>query len=155
MAGPSVRHIARRTAQSAWRKSRLSSSQNEIPFAVSPSDDLVGTRCHQERWISHQPACEYSDPAQHGAVALAILGENDRAREWLARVLSIDLENNFARYNAACTYSLLGEIDRSIDLLEVCLEQFGSDMKLWFINDSDLDPIRTNSRYQALLKLAQ
>lgn len=41
------------------------------------------------------------------------------------------------------------EIDRSIDLLEVCLQQFGIEMKLWFKNDSDLDPIRNHPRYQA------
>jgi adenylate cyclase len=105
-----------------------------------------------ERALKLNP--ENSDPAQHGAVALALLGENDRAREWLARVLAIDPDNNFARYNAACTYSLLGEIDRSIDLLEICLQQVGSgEMKLWIKNDSDLDPIRTHPRYKDLLKL--
>ena len=34
-----------------------------------------------------------------------------------------------ARYNAACTYSLLGEFDRAIDLLEICLQQVGPDFK--------------------------
>lgn len=98
---------------------------------------------------------ESSKPAQQGASALAILGERERAKEWLARALAIDPDDNLARYNAACTYSLLGEIDRSIDLLEVCLQQFGIDMKLWFKNDSDLDPIRNHPRYQNLLKLAE
>ncbi|TIX83240.1 MAG: tetratricopeptide repeat protein, partial [Mesorhizobium sp.] len=98
---------------------------------------------------------ESSKPAQQGACALAILGERERAKEWLARALAIDPDDNLARYNAACTYSLLGEIDRSIDLLEVCLQQFGIDMKLWFKNDSDLDPIRNHPRYQNLLKLAE
>jgi hypothetical protein len=46
------------------------------------------------------------------------------------------------------------EIDRSIDLLEICLQQFGSDMKLWRKNDSDLEPIRSYPRYQKLLELA-
>ena len=64
---------------------------------------------------------EESKPAQIGAIALASLGERDRAKEWLARALAIDPDDNIARYNAACTYSLLGEIDRAIDLLEICL----------------------------------
>ncbi len=97
---------------------------------------------------------ESSKPAQNGAVALAYLGERERAKEWLARALAIDPDDNLARYNAACTYSLLGEIDRAIDLLEVCLQQVGADMKLWFKNDFDLDPIRTHPRYQKLLELA-
>jgi adenylate cyclase len=98
---------------------------------------------------------ESSKPAQQGACALAFLGERDRAKQWLARALAIDPDDNIARYNAACTYSLLGEIDRSVDLLEVCLQQFGSDMKLWFQNDSDLEPVRSHPRYQKLLELAR
>jgi adenylate cyclase len=59
-----------------------------------------------------------SRPVQQGAVALAALGEYDRAKEWLARALEIDPEDNQARYNAACTYSQLGEADQAIALLE-------------------------------------
>ncbi len=80
-----------------------------------------------------------------------MLGEGDRANEWLARAMVIDPDDNLARYNAVCTYSLLGEIDRAIDLLEECMQQVGPDMKLWFKNDSDLDPIRGHPRYQRLL----
>jgi adenylate cyclase len=112
----------------------------------------LGVRRAEEALRLHPEA---SKPAQQGACALAYLGERERAKEWLARVLAIDPDDNIARYNAACTYSLLGEIDRSIDLLEICLPQFGSDMKLWFTKDSDLDPIRTNPRYHNLLQLAQ
>jgi len=95
-----------------------------------------------------------SGPLQWGAGALASLGDRDRAKEWLARALAIDPDDNNARYNAACTYSLLGESDRAIDLLESCVQQVASDMKLWLKNDSDLDPIRTHPRYQRLLQLA-
>ena len=97
---------------------------------------------------------EESRPAQLGAIALAGLGESFRAKEWLARALAIDPDDNIARYNAACTYALLGEIDRSIDLLEINLQQVGSDMKLWFKNDSDLDSMREHPRYRKLLELA-
>ena len=98
---------------------------------------------------------EDSKPAQQGAVALAFLGERDRAEEWLARALAIDPDDNLCRYNAVCTYSQLGEIDRAIELLEICMQQFGTDMKLWIKNDSDLDPIRNHPLYQKLLELAE
>ena len=58
-----------------------------------------------------------------------------------------------ARYNAACTYSLLGEIDRAIDLLEIYLRQVGPIKKY----GSRTIPISTPSRhprYQKLLELA-
>jgi adenylate cyclase len=96
---------------------------------------------------------EDSNPAQLGAIALAFLGERDQAKEWLARALAIDPDDNIVRYNAACTYSMLGETDRAIDLLEICLKQFEGDFKLWFKNDADLNPIRTHPRYQRLLEL--
>lgn len=97
---------------------------------------------------------EDSKPAQMGAAALATLGAREQALEWLSRALAIDPDDNSARYNAACIYSLLGEIDRAIDLLEIYLRQVGPDLKRWFKNDSDLDPIRGHPRYQTLLELA-
>ncbi|TIP78829.1 MAG: adenylate/guanylate cyclase domain-containing protein, partial [Mesorhizobium sp.] len=96
---------------------------------------------------------ESSDPAQMGAIALAALGERDRAKEWIARALAIDPDDNNTRYNAACAYSLLGEFDRAIALLETWIQQVGSDAKQWFKNDADLDPIREHPRYATLLKL--
>lgn len=111
----------------------------------------LGVRRAEEALRQHP---ENSKPAQLGAVALAFLGERNRAEQWLARALSIDPDDNLARYNAACTYSQLGEIDRAIELLEICLQQFGSDMKLWFKRDSDLDPVRDHPRYPKLLELA-
>jgi adenylate cyclase len=98
---------------------------------------------------------ESSKPAQMGACGWAILGERDRAKEWLARALAIDPDDNLARYNAACTYSLLGEFDRAFDQLEICLRQVGGSFKLWFKNDSDLDPIRNHPRYQKLIELTE
>jgi adenylate cyclase len=86
---------------------------------------------------------------------LATLGENEKAKERIARALAIDPDDNGTLYNAACVYSLIGEIDQSIDLLERYLQQVGPDLKLWFKNDSDLDPVRGHSRYQKLLELTR
>ena len=95
---------------------------------------------------------ENSDPAALGASALAALGERERAKEWLARALAIEDDPSSAWYNAACTYSLLGEVDRAIDLLEIWLPQVGPDQRLWFKNDRDLDPIRNHPRFQKLFE---
>ncbi|WP_429820632.1 TPR end-of-group domain-containing protein [Ensifer sp. B1-9] len=111
----------------------------------------LGARRAEEALKLHP---EDSKPAQMVAGALATLGERDQALEWLNRALSIDPDDNGARYNAACVYSLLGELDKAIDLLAVYLRQVGPDLKRWFKNDSDLDPIRGHPRYQELLELA-
>ena len=69
------------------------------------------------------------------------------------RALAIDADDNNALYNVACVYSLLGEADRAVDLLEPYLRKVGPQMGSWFKNDSDFDPIRNNSRYADLVKL--
>ncbi len=97
---------------------------------------------------------ENSRPAQLIAVGLAFLGEPERAKEWLSRALAIDPDDNLMRYNAACTYALLGEGDRAIDLLEVWIHHVARDAKLWFQNDPDFNAIRAHPRYRKLLALA-
>ena len=88
-----------------------------------------------------------------GASVLAAIGEHEKAKEWLTRALTINNDPSDSWYNVACTYSLLGDSDRAIDLLEIWLPKVGPDQKLWMANDTDLDPIRNHPRYQKLLKL--
>jgi adenylate cyclase len=102
-----------------------------------------------ERELNLHP--ENSGPAQLGALALAHLGERDRAKDWAARTLAIDPDDLLAQYNIACVYSQLGDLDLAIDLLEQVLPHRSPEHVLWFKNDSDLDPIRSHTRYQKLL----
>jgi adenylate cyclase len=94
---------------------------------------------------------ENASPAHRGALALAHLGEAERAKEWVARALAIDPDDVVAQYNAACVYSLLGESDRALDLLEIVVPQSSSYHVLWFNQDADLDAIRDHPRFRALL----
>ena len=103
-----------------------------------------------ERELNLHP--ENSSPAQLGALALAHLGERDRAKDWAARTLAIDPDDLLAQYNIACVYSQLGDLDPAIDLLEKVLSHSSSEQILWFKNDSDLDPIRSHPRYPKLIE---
>ena len=103
-----------------------------------------------ERELNLHP--ENSGPAQLGALALAHLGERDRAKDWAARTLAIDPDDLIALYNIACVYSQLGELDLAIDLLEKVLPYQLPKQFLWFKNDSDLEPIRSHPRFQELLE---
>ncbi|MBB4185993.1 adenylate cyclase [Sinorhizobium terangae] len=94
---------------------------------------------------------ENASPAHRGALALAHMGEAESAKEWVARALAIDPDDVVAQYNAACVYSLLGEGERALDLLETVVPQSSSYHLHWFKHDSDLDPIRDHPRFQALL----
>lgn len=103
-----------------------------------------------ERELTLHP--EDSRPAQLGSGALLALGEKDRSREWVARALAVDPDDLVAQYNAACTYSLLGDVDAALDLLEQCLPKLGHEKIQWAKYDSDFDPVRSHLRYQKLIE---
>jgi adenylate cyclase len=101
-----------------------------------------------ERELVEHP--EDSRPAQLGAGALIRLGELDRGREWLARSVAIDPDDINTQYNAACTYTQLGDIDAALDLLERCLPNMGPGALNWAKHDSDLEPLQEHTRFQQL-----
>ncbi|MDH3207772.1 MAG: tetratricopeptide repeat protein [Gemmatimonadota bacterium] len=85
-----------------------------------------------------------------GLGGLVHLGDKDRAIEWGERSLALDGDNADTLYNVACGFSLMGEVDRALDCLErACLS--GVKIAEWAANDSDLDPLRGNPRFQAVL----
>jgi adenylate cyclase len=107
-----------------------------------------------ERALNLHP--ESSGPACRGALALAHLGERDRAEDWAARALAIDPEDTVTQYNVACTYAILGEIEQAIDLLEKVMPKSSSlEQVLWFRNDSDLDALRSHPRYLELVAMIE
>jgi serine/threonine protein kinase/Flp pilus assembly protein TadD len=85
-----------------------------------------------------------------GAGSLCHLGEREKAVKWAEKATTIDPDNPSVLYNVACVYSQLGELERSIDCLEESITT-GMGQKEWIENDPDLDPLRDNARFQALL----
>jgi adenylate cyclase len=105
-----------------------------------------------ERELTLHP--ENPRPAYLGAAALVRLGETDRAKEWLSRALAIDPDDILTQYNAACIYSLLGDIEPAFDLLERLLPHAGRELYAgWIKHDSDLNALRSHPRYQKILEL--
>jgi TolB-like protein/Flp pilus assembly protein TadD len=84
-----------------------------------------------------------------GAGALAQLGQGDRALEWTRRAFSIDPEDSGVLYNVACSYALLGQIDDAMVCLEKAIQN-GFGHREWLENDSDLNALRADPRFQAL-----
>jgi adenylate cyclase len=97
---------------------------------------------------------DYSSPALGAALALAELGEYERAKEWAARALAIDPDDLHAQYNIACFYSQVGEFDQAIELLEKILPYLDASptRRAWLQHDPDFDPIRDDPRFQMLLE---
>jgi adenylate cyclase len=94
-------------------------------------------------------------PAYLGAAALCAIKEEERAREWISRALSIDPDDTLTQYNAACVYSLLGEIDAAFDLLEHLLPHANHETRAWIKHDSDFDPLRNHPRYEKILEIIE
>ena len=83
--------------------------------------------------------------------ALTQLGQRDRALEWIHRARAIDPDDQGVLYNVACSYALLGETEEAMQCLErAILRGFGH--KEWLEHDADLDVLRSDPRFQALLK---
>jgi adenylate cyclase len=88
--------------------------------------------------------------------ALAVLGESERAKEWAERALLLDPDNGNLRYNFACTLiSELHEVDAALDLLAPAVERMSIEVLNWVKSDPDLDSIRDNPRFKAMLASAE
>ena len=85
------------------------------------------------------------------AVSLCRLGQREEGLEWAERAVAIDPEDPGVCYNVACLYSLEGQLEKAIESLDRAIKAgFGS--KAWIEQDPDLDPLRSDPRFQALLK---
>lgn len=103
-----------------------------------------------ERIAALQP--ENPAPLSRGACALVHLGDAQKAVSWITRALTIDPDDLLTQYNAAVVYALLGDPDRSIQILERYLPQVSDDMIDVIRTDGGLDGIRGHPRYEALFK---
>jgi len=88
--------------------------------------------------------------------ALATLGEAERAKEWAERALLLDPDNVNLRYNFACVLvAELHDVDTALDLLAPAFEQMRIQVLNWVKSDPDLDSIRDNPRFKAMLASAE
>ena len=123
--------------------------------ALGDKDGVVrSARTTLER-VQHAVALDPSNGSamSFGVTALAALGENERAKEWISRALLIDPDNMNMRYNFACSLS------RQLKDPESALALLGPYFKaavagdLAFVKiDRELDPIRDDPRFIAMMK---
>ena len=83
--------------------------------------------------------------------ALMRLGQPDQALERVQRALAIDPEDPGVLYNVACAYALAGLSEKALDYLDKSIHN-GLAHRDWLDSDSDLDSIRDEPRFQALMQ---
>jgi adenylate cyclase len=92
-----------------------------------------------------------------GSTALALIGEERRARDWIDRALLVDPDNVIMRYNLACTLTArLEDRDRAIEVLEPYFERVASATRIRHLQaDPDMDKVRGDPRFKDMLAAAK
>ena len=92
----------------------------------------------------------------HSSVALAVLGQRERAKEWMERALLVDPDNLTMRYNFACALAnYVNDKDAALEMLRPAVEQMGSGLINHAKIDPDFDSIRDDQRFKEMLEVAE
>ena len=78
-------------------------------------------------------------------------GEYEKAIEQYQRGLEIEPKNSLIYYNLACSYSRMKKIEPALDALEKSVE-YGYRDGQWMQKDADLDNLRDQPRYKAIVQ---
>tara|TARA_R110002020_G_scaffold13691_22_gene49101 strand:+ start:1010 stop:2674 length:1665 start_codon:yes stop_codon:yes gene_type:complete len=78
------------------------------------------------------------------------IGEREKAIAMAEEAMEYGVNEPVVLYNVACFYTGLEDTERAMELLEAAVAKGWGD-RAWMENDSDLQPLRDNPRFKALL----
>jgi TolB-like protein/cytochrome c-type biogenesis protein CcmH/NrfG len=87
---------------------------------------------------------------QLGATSAARLGLRDKTRDLAGRALKARPDAFATYYNVACAYSILGDIDDALEMLDHAVQHGRGNLE-WIEHDPDFDNLRSDSRFDAIL----
>jgi adenylate cyclase len=90
-----------------------------------------------------------------GVGALAVLGEIDRARDWARHAVLIEPKDGNLRYNLACAMVRLDDTDGALEHLRAAFDLGGAPIVHWAREDSDLDTLRGDARFETIMSEAE
>jgi adenylate cyclase len=113
------------------------------------------------KMVSESQKALQQDPSNGAALGIlaggyAILGERERAREWIDRALLIDPDNARMKYNFACVLAAyVGDTEEALHMLGRALTTADEGLVRATETDPDLDAVRDDHRFQAMLMQAK
>jgi adenylate cyclase len=121
--------------------------------------DREGVRSAAERTLARAERITSQEPDNGMALgyvvnALCFLGQAERAKDLAKRAVLLDPDNLTMRYNFACGFAALREFDTVLELMGPVLEQDTKETVDWAKVDPDLDPLRDDPRFQAMIAAA-
>jgi adenylate cyclase len=112
------------------------------------------TLARAEKVLTHDP--NNGSAMGHGSDALAVLGQRERAKDWMGRALLIDPDNMTMRYNFVCALANhLNDKEAALEMLGPALENMGTGLINHSKIDPDFDSIRDDPRFKAMLAAAE
>lgn len=138
---------------------RIRPEDYQSPLLVAQIYDDLGraedARARREMGIRLAEAQLELNPDDARAVYMAAnglvaLGLHDRGREWAERAVRMKPDDPMLLYNVGCIYALLNHTEEAIDCLERAVRN-GLSQRGWIAHDSNLDSLRSDPRFQALL----
>jgi adenylate cyclase len=130
------------------------------PQCYQAKGDMAGLRDSARRALARIEKVIAAEPDHgkalgYGATLLASLGEVERAKEWIERGTLVDPDNTILHFNFVCALARLREIDPALDLLSSVIDKASKGWLVWLDNDTDLDPLRGDPRFVALVARAK
>jgi adenylate cyclase len=85
------------------------------------------------------------------ANTLVFLNRPDKSFALIQRALALEPDDSMLLYNAACVYALLGMTEEALNCVEKAYEA-GLTLRGWYENDSNLNSIREEPRFKAVME---
>ena len=108
-----------------------------------------------EKAISKDPA--NASALASGAAGLAILGEEQRAKDWIDRALLLEPDNISMRYNLGCALTInLKDYESALAMMAPYFDGVVSPTQIKHLEaDPDFDPLRDDPRFKQMLAAAK
>jgi adenylate cyclase len=152
-----VRHLQVAVSQiesdvHAW--ARLVTLHHALGNRAAVKAAAEATIAQAELALSHDPS--NGAVMSFGAGAYAALGKSQRSIEWMERALLVDPDNLSMRYNFACALAaFVGDKETALKHLDRSLATAGAFHLSMLEGDPDLDSLRDDSRFTAIVSRAK